>query len=532
MMNSFWALVLTGFLVSTAVMLGTWLFARKINNYSIVDAAWSLSFGLLTLIFAVFGHGLLERRLLILFCVGLWSLRLGIFLWKRIQSHHPKEDSRYIEMRESYGQHVERGFFWFFQIQSISVVFLTIPFLLMCLNEAQNLGALEWIGSGVWALSLLGEAVSDHQAKAFKTTPGNEKQVCDVGMWKFSRHPNYFFESLIWWGYFFMALGSPGGIYTLYCPLFMLFLLLKVTGVPMSEKQSVKSRGEAYRDYQRRTSKFVPWFPKVLMILAAISVIEGTSPKASADGRPDRVAKIYAIGKTNEAPLYTQITHYEDRENGVTFQETKIIDSSGKLVVNETATYKGQMLILQKMDQYQTQKHMEAEIKNDRVIFRSADMPYKEGDRMHEDSVGYFDDFITGPTSEAFIGARWSDLIAGKVLHCRFGVLEIKDTLAFEFKMTGKAKLDEKDTVVISMYPSNVILKMMVDPITIYLDATTKKYLKFVGRTPLKYYVKGDQLSLDGELIYDQATPFSVPSAAPKLYPTPVMKASEKKKHH
>jgi hypothetical protein len=129
-------------------------------------------------------------------------------------------------------------------------------------------------------------------------------------------------------------------------------------------------------------------------------------------------------------------------------------------------------------------------------------LPYKQGDKMREDTVGYFDDFITGPTSEAFIGERWNALLAGKILECRFGVLEIKDTVRFEFKMIGKTKVGDKDAIMISMKPASLFLSMMVDPITIYMDAKEKRYLKFVGRTPLKYYVKGDQKSLDAELIY------------------------------
>jgi steroid 5-alpha reductase family enzyme len=356
-MNSFLSLLLVGFLISTLVMTFTWFLARKIQNYSIVDAAWSLSFGLLTLVYALMGNGFLERKLLILFCVLVWSLRLGIFLWKRIASHHPQEDKRYIELRLGYGTHVERGFFWFFQIQAWSVVILTVPFLLMCSNASESLGVVEWIGAVLWALSLAGEAIADHQAMEFKQDPKNAKGVCDQGLWKFSRHPNYFFESMIWWGYFLMASASPGGVYTLYCPLIMLFLLLKVTGVPMSEKQSLKSRGDAYREYQRRTSMFFPWLPKLIIFFALTSIL---SAHAAA---PDRTAKIFGIGKSKEAPLYLQITHYEDRPDGVTFQETKISDLAGNLVADETATYKGSMLILQKLDQYQTKKHLESEVK-------------------------------------------------------------------------------------------------------------------------------------------------------------------------
>ncbi len=261
-MISFGSTLLVAFIVSSFVMWMTWIYAKKINNYSIVDAVWALSFMLITGFYAVLGSGFWQRRLLILACVGFWSLRLGIFLWIRIRRHHPKEDSRYVELREKYKPGVERGFFWFFQYQAWSVVLLTVPFLVICENTETSIHPVEWIGVAFWAISLIGEATADAQAKTFKSDPKNAKRVCNVGLWKVSRHPNYFFESVVWWSYFIIALGSPNGLHTIYCPIVMLYLLLNVTGVPMSEAQSLKSRGDAYREYQKHTSTFFPWFPK------------------------------------------------------------------------------------------------------------------------------------------------------------------------------------------------------------------------------------------------------------------------------
>ena len=138
---------------------------------------------------------------------------------------------------------------------------LTVPFLEICLNPEPQLSAFEIVGFVVWLGSLIGESVSDHQMNQFKRNPRNKGRVCQEGLWKYSRHPNYFFESCIWWGYFIFALGTPGTAYVIYAPLVILFLLLKVTGVPLAEAQSLKTRGEEYKQYQRRTSMFVPWFP-------------------------------------------------------------------------------------------------------------------------------------------------------------------------------------------------------------------------------------------------------------------------------
>ena len=98
--------------------------------------------------------------------------------------------------------------------------------------------------------------------RAFTSDPANKGKICQTGLWRFSRHPNYFFESVVWWGFFVAAVSSPWGWVTVICPLMMLWFLLKVTGIPLTEKHSVERRGQAYRDYQKTTSAFIPWFPK------------------------------------------------------------------------------------------------------------------------------------------------------------------------------------------------------------------------------------------------------------------------------
>lgn len=257
------AILFLAALVATMIaMVATWQFAKRINNYSIVDAVWSFAFCFQVLIFEAFAEGWFWRKLVLASMVSLWSLRLGLFLTKRIRGHHPQEDSRYLTLRKEYEPNVELRFFWFFQMQAVSVSVLTIPFLLICLNSSRGFSWSEELGVAVWLISVLGEALADRQMAEFRARPENRGKVCNVGLWKYSRHPNYFFESCIWWGYFVYALASPGGVYTIFAPLIILFLLLKVTGVPLNEKQSLISRGDAYRQYQATTSEFVPWWPK------------------------------------------------------------------------------------------------------------------------------------------------------------------------------------------------------------------------------------------------------------------------------
>ncbi|MBS1972464.1 MAG: DUF1295 domain-containing protein [Bdellovibrionales bacterium] len=244
------------------VMSVTWLLAKRWDNYSIVDAAWAGSFAIIALFFALTQPGLLLRKTLMLFAVGIWSLRLAIFLTRRIRSHHPVEDSRYQQLRAEYGKHAPARFFLFFQYQALSVVLLAIPFLEVFRSDIGSLSGVEIAGFLLICLSLIGESIADAQAQKFKQNPENKNKTCQVGLWRYSRHPNYFFESCVWWGFYLFAIGAAGAYYTVYAPLIILFLLLKVTGVPPSEAAALKKRGEEYRRYQQTTSMFVPWFPK------------------------------------------------------------------------------------------------------------------------------------------------------------------------------------------------------------------------------------------------------------------------------
>jgi len=142
-------------------------------------------------------------------------------------------------------------------------VFLSLPFLFISFNVSPHLKSTEWFGVALWLLALCGEAFADRQLKVFKADPSNKGLVCDRGLWRYSRHPNYFCEWLIWCSYALMATSSAKlGFFAWICPVIILFLLLKVTGIPPTEAQALRSRGDAYRRYQARTRAFFPWFPK------------------------------------------------------------------------------------------------------------------------------------------------------------------------------------------------------------------------------------------------------------------------------
>ncbi|MEO6568707.1 MAG: DUF1295 domain-containing protein [Opitutaceae bacterium] len=256
------SLLLVTFSALALSFAGVYLLARRLDNYGIVDVAWSYAFGLMGIFYALAGTGWVGRRALIGLMAAVWSMRLGTHLWIRIAQHHPVEDGRYHQLRQDWGRNFASKMFGFFQMQAASVVALGIAFLVTSLNPRPTFHFLELAGGLLWLLAICGEAFADAQLAAFKRHPAARGKVCDVGLWRFSRHPNYFFEWLVWVAYFVFALASPWGWLAIIGPASILWLLLRVTGIPMTEEQSLRTRGEAYRQYQRTTSAFIPWFPK------------------------------------------------------------------------------------------------------------------------------------------------------------------------------------------------------------------------------------------------------------------------------
>jgi steroid 5-alpha reductase family enzyme len=191
----------------------------------------------------------------------LWSLRLGLHLARRVLGHLDKEDARYGQLRRDWAVGFEFKMFGFFQLQALLLVLLATPFLLAAANPAPSFHPLEAVAVGLWLIAVFGEALADAQLAEFKRDPANRGRVCDAGLWRWSRHPNYFFEWLVWVAFALFALPSPGGWLALGCPALMLHFLLRVTGIRYTEEQLLRSKGDAYRAYQQRTSAFVPWPP-------------------------------------------------------------------------------------------------------------------------------------------------------------------------------------------------------------------------------------------------------------------------------
>ena len=254
-------LILTALVFASVLMLLLWLIQLRTGNAGIVDVAWSFATGLIGLWFAFAWHeGALLRNMLAGAMIGLWGARLGLHLLRRVLSE--AEDGRYRAMRQSLGPRAQPVFFLFFQIQAAWALLFALPVLVAVSNPAPDLRLMDYLAVLVWLIAISGEVIADRQLRAFRADPANRGRVCASGLWRYSRHPNYFFEWLHWWAYLLLGFGAAIWWLAWLVMALMLLFLLKITGIPHTERQALRSRGAAYRDYQRRTSIFIPLPPK------------------------------------------------------------------------------------------------------------------------------------------------------------------------------------------------------------------------------------------------------------------------------
>ena len=258
-MSQYLSIPLISFAAVSLIMIVIYIWARAIKNNGIVDIFWAFNFLVIAVIIYFLADANETRKMIVCGLAAVWSLRLGIYLLIRVGGHIKEEEGRYKALRKEWSDTV---FFFFFQGQAFSNVMLAIPFFLIALNNDPQIHLLEYIGAGMWAFAIIGEGLSDYQLARFKKNPANKGKVCQDGLWNYSRHPNYFFQLMIWVSVLIMALPSPYGYISIICPLSIGYLIFKVTGIPMTEEQAVRSRGQLYIDYQRTTSAFVPWFKK------------------------------------------------------------------------------------------------------------------------------------------------------------------------------------------------------------------------------------------------------------------------------
>ena len=249
-----------GLSIQFLLMTGVFIVYRITRRASWIDVAWAGSVLLLTAWYTVYcgAKNLVHGAIVAMYSI--WALRLSIFLALRLARHG--EDARYLSIKERWGENLSFKFFLFFQVQGVISLLLSLPVLLVLLQPVQSFSGFEMTGFTLWLLAFMGETIADFQLFRFKLSKHNKGKVFNRGLWKYSRHPNYFFELLIWIGVFLFCLGQDWGPYSVLLPVMMAYFILKVTGIPETESQNIKSKGQAYYRYQKTTSAFIPWFPK------------------------------------------------------------------------------------------------------------------------------------------------------------------------------------------------------------------------------------------------------------------------------
>lgn len=237
-----------------------WLVSLALRDASIVDIFWGCGFVIVAWYdwFTVTGYA--PRRLLLTVLVTIWGLRLALYLFRRNAGRG--EDFRYQAMRKRIRYFAFVSLFIVFLAQGVLIWLISLPIqIAQSAPTPAHLTWLDYLGATLWLTGLTFEAVGDWQLARFKADPANKGKVMERGLWRYTRHPNYFGDALLWWGLFLIALAVPHGWLTVISPLVMTLLLLKISGVALLEKSLSKAKPD-YAAYARRTSAFIPWFPK------------------------------------------------------------------------------------------------------------------------------------------------------------------------------------------------------------------------------------------------------------------------------
>ena len=248
-------------LVTLALMTTIWLASVRLRNASIVDIFWGFGFVVAGWVYLAVAQTATVRGWLIVALVTLWGLRLSIHLFRR--NAGKGEDYRYREMRERRGP----GFWWYsyfsvYLLQGVILWIVAHPLWVATRSATPaSLTWLDWLGAIVFLAGLLFEAVGDWQLARFKSDPANRGKLLTEGLWRYTRHPNYFGDAVVWWGLSLIALATPGSTWVLISPVLMTFLLVRVSGVSLLE-QRLRETKPGFADYVDRTSSFVPWIPR------------------------------------------------------------------------------------------------------------------------------------------------------------------------------------------------------------------------------------------------------------------------------
>lgn len=244
-----------------AFMLMVWLLSLAKRDAGIADIFWGLGFILVAWISFFLGEGQGTKSFLVATLTTLWGVRLSMHLFAR--NWGKAEDRRYQRMRDAHGER-----FWIVSLFTVfllqGIILWTVSLVIQAIQHGGEPTQITWLdalGLFLWTTGFLFETAADRQLARFKSNPHNQGKVMSHGLWAYSRHPNYFGEALIWWGFYLMALSQWNNAWVVVSPLLMTILLLKVSGVTLLEN-TMEERHPQYAEYKRRTNAFVPWFPK------------------------------------------------------------------------------------------------------------------------------------------------------------------------------------------------------------------------------------------------------------------------------
>ena len=258
---NFFQIFIQGFLVIMVLMTCLWVVSVIVKNVSIVDLFWGLGFVLTGGFYFLQTDGFEPRTIILIVLVAVWGVRLSVYLaWRNIGKG---EDFRYKQFRKNYG---ENRYWWisFFQtflLQGILMCLISGPLLgAQYYGQYKPLGILDYTGIIIWIIGFSFEAGGDYQLAHFKADPANKGKVIDKGFWRYTRHPNYFGDSAVWWGYGFLCLAS-GSYLPVLGSILMTALIIQISGVALLEKR-LKEQKPQYKEYIEKTSAFLPWFPK------------------------------------------------------------------------------------------------------------------------------------------------------------------------------------------------------------------------------------------------------------------------------
>lgn len=257
-LSPLWAQLLLVWLLAALMMTAGWQWQKRRSNAGIVDVLWSFGVGGSAVLLCALGDGALVQRAVGATLGGIWGIRLGLHLWHRVSRE--AEDGRYRQLRAHWNGN-QFYFFLFFQFQALLILLFCLPFAAVARAPESSL-TLAVIGIAIWVFGAGGEATADRQLARHRENPANAGKTCRTGLWRYSRHPNYFFEWTQWFAYVVLAIGSPLAWLAWFGPVIMFVFLRWVSGIPFTEAQALRTRGDDYRDYQRRTPMLFPWFPK------------------------------------------------------------------------------------------------------------------------------------------------------------------------------------------------------------------------------------------------------------------------------